>query len=80
MILVALSFSFQDMVLFGFVFMEKNAKKKTKNVALFEIFYVIYPQNIIQLDSGSYSVELQLSFMTIFGNYSCEHLSDIPLG
>jgi hypothetical protein len=31
-------------MLFGFVFMEKNAKNQKKNVALLKIFYLISPQ------------------------------------
>ena len=51
---------------FGFVFMEKNAKKKKKRGAFQNLLPHISttgaPQNIIQPDSGSYSAGLQLSF------------------
>ena len=70
-------------MLFGFVFMEKNTKNKKKHDA----FEIPLPhisttgalQNIIQTDLGSYSVWLQLSFLTIFGNWSCDHHPNIPL-
>jgi len=57
-------------MLFGFVFMEKNTKNKKKR----DTFEIPLPhisttgalQNIIQTDSESYSVGLQLSFFDHF--------------
>ena len=69
-------------MLFGFVFMEKSAKNKKKHGAFQNLLPHISttgaPQNIIQPDSGSYSTGLQLWFLTIFGNWSCDQpLSDL---
>jgi hypothetical protein len=56
--------------------MEKNAKNKTKRSTFQNLLPHISttgaPQNIIQPDSGSYSAGLQLLFLTIFGNWSCD--------
>jgi hypothetical protein len=58
-------------MLFGFVFMEKNAKNKKKRGAFQNLLHHISTmealQNIIQTDSGSYSEGLQLSFFDHFG-------------
>ena len=66
-------------MLFGFVFMEKNPKNKKKRGTFQNLLHHIStmgaPQNIIQPDSGSYSEGLQLLFLTIFGNWSCDHIS-----
>jgi hypothetical protein len=66
-------------MLFGFVFMEKNTKNKKKRdafeIPLPHISTLGALQNIIQTDLGSYSVH----FLTIFGNWSCDHHPNIPL-
>ena len=65
-----------EIIWFGFVFIEKNAKNKKKRGAFQNLLPHISttgaPQNIIQPDSGSYSAGLQLLFLTIFGNWSCD--------
>ena len=63
--------------------MEKNAKKKKKRGAFQNLLHHISTtralQNTIQPDSERYSVGLQLSFLTIFGNWSCDHHPNTPL-
>ena len=63
--------------------MEKNAKKKKKRGAFQNLLHHISTtralQNIIQPDSERYSVGLQLSFLTIFGKWSCDHHPNTPL-
>ena len=70
-------------MLFGFAFMEKNAKNKKKCSAFQNLLHHIStmgaPQNIIQPDSASYSEGLQLSFFDHFGNWSCDHHPTILL-
>ena len=57
-------------MLFGFVFIEKNAKNKKKRGAFQNLLPHISttgaPQNIIQPDSGSYSAGLQFWFFDHF--------------
>ena len=57
-------------MLFGFVFMEKNAKNKKKKHGTFQnllhhISTMEALQNITQTDSGSYSEGVQLSFFDL---------------
>jgi hypothetical protein len=70
-------------MLFGFVFMEKNTKNKKKHdtfeIPLPHISTMGALQNTIQPDLGSYSAGLQLLFLSIFGNWSCDHHPDTPL-
>ena len=70
-------------MLFGFVSIEKNAKNKkkkhgTQKNLLHHISMTGALQNIIQTDLGSYIVGLQLSFLTIFGIWSCDHHPNTP--
>ena len=72
-----------EIMWFGFVFIEKNAKNKKKRGAfqylLPHISTTGAPQNIIQTDLGSYSAGLQDLFITFLGNWSCDHSPDDPL-
>ena len=70
-------------MLFGVVFIEKNAKKK-KNGTLLKIFYLISPQQehfrtkfqlILEATVQGYNFR----FLSIFGNWSCDHCPNIPL-
>jgi hypothetical protein len=70
-------------MLFCVVFIEKNPKNKKKHGAFENLLAHISTTgavyNKISTDSGSYSLGLQLSFLSIFSNWSCDHCPDIPL-
>ena len=58
--------------------MEKNAKKKKKKHGAFQnrlphISTTGAPQNIIQPDSEATVQGYNFGFLTIFGNWSCDH-------
>ena len=65
------------MILFGVVFMGKNAKRLKKVTyekhSLPHISTMGALWNIIQTDSGSHSAGLQLLSLAIFSNWSCDH-------
>ena len=63
--------------------MEKNAKKNKKKCSTFENLLSLIStteplQNIIPTDSESYSAGLQISFLMILGNWSCDHPPNNP--
>jgi hypothetical protein len=64
-------------MLFGFVFMEKNAKNKKRHGTFENILPHISTMGALQTkiptDSGRYISGLQLSFFTILGSWSCDH-------
>ena len=70
-------------MLFGFVFMEKHAKNKKKRGAFQNLLHHIStmgaPQNIIQPDSETTVKGYNFRFLTIFGNWSCDHHPNILL-
>ena len=66
-----------EIILFGVVFMGENAKRLKK--VTYEKHYLPHIStmgalyNIIETDSGRYSAGLQLLFLAIFSNWSCDH-------
>jgi hypothetical protein len=66
-------------MLFGFVFMEKNAKNQKKCGAFENLLPHISTtgalKNKIPTDSGRHIAGLRLSFFTILGSWSCDHPS-----